>query len=91
MSGPSGNQLVLFSLESDVSLDFISGKHQDSQENRLRKYTKFDVFYAKIVQMTPQRLRRESLQVQKFLVKTQFCPYLFTTNTIDVNCKHCKP
>ena len=38
MSGLSGNQLVLFSLESDVSLDFISRKHQDSQENRVRKY-----------------------------------------------------
>ena len=30
--------------------------------NRVRKYAKFGVFYAKIVQMTPQRLRRDSLQ-----------------------------
>ena len=29
--------------------------------DRVRKYAKFGVFYAKIVQMTPQRLRRESL------------------------------
>ena len=28
---------------------------------RVRKYTKFGVFYAKIVQMTPLRLLRESL------------------------------
>ena len=35
---------------------------------RVRKYAKFGVFYAKIVQMTPQRLRRESLQLQKFSV-----------------------
>ena len=36
--------------------------------NRVRKYAKFGVFYAKIVQMTPQRLRRESLRLQKFSV-----------------------
>ena len=36
--------------------------------SRVRKYAKFGVFYAKIVQMTPQRLRRESLQLQKFSV-----------------------
>ena len=39
-----------------------------SHINRVRKYAKFGVFYAKIVQMTPQRLRRESLRLQKFLV-----------------------
>ena len=38
------------------------------QECRVRKYAKFGVFYAKIVQMTPQRLRRESLRLQKFSV-----------------------
>ena len=43
MSGPSGNQLVLFSLKSDVSLDFISGKHQVSRENRVHKYAKFGI------------------------------------------------
>ena len=32
---------------------------------RVRKYAKFGVFYAKIVQMTPLRLRRESLRLQK--------------------------
>ena len=68
MSGLSRNQLVLFSLESDVSLDFILGKHQNSWQNRVRKYAKFGVFYAKIVQMTPQRLQRESLRLQKFSV-----------------------
>ena len=36
--------------------------------NRFRKYAKFSVFYAKIVQMTPLRLRRESLRLQKFSV-----------------------
>ena len=35
---------------------------------RVRKYTKFGVFYAKIVQMTPLRLLRESLRLQKFSV-----------------------
>ena len=35
------------------------------------KYAKFGVFYAKIVQMTPQTLRRESLRLQKFLVNKQ--------------------
>ena len=45
MSGPSGNQLVLFSLESDVSLDFISRKHQDSQENRVRKYANYWAYF----------------------------------------------
>ena len=34
---------------------------------RVRKYAKFGVIYAKIVQMTPLRLRRESLRLQKFL------------------------
>ena len=36
--------------------------------SRVRKYAKFGVFYAKIVQMTPLRLRREPLPLQKFLV-----------------------
>ena len=35
---------------------------------RVRKYAKFGVFYANIVQMTPQRLRRESLRREKFSV-----------------------
>ena len=30
---------------------------------RVRKYAKFGVFYAKIVQTTPLRLRRESLRL----------------------------
>ena len=37
-------------------------------QSRVRKYAKFGVFYAKIFQITPQRLRRESLQLQKFSV-----------------------
>ena len=35
---------------------------------RVRKYAKFGVFYTKIVQMTPLRLQRESLRLQKFSV-----------------------
>ena len=35
---------------------------------RVPKYAKFGIFYAKIVQMTPQRLQRESLRLQKFSV-----------------------
>ena len=35
---------------------------------RVRKYAKFGVFYTKIVQVTPLRLWRESLWLQKFLV-----------------------
>ena len=36
--------------------------------SRVRKYAQFGVFYTKIVQMTPPRLRRESLRLQKFSV-----------------------
>ena len=49
---------------------------------RVRKYAKFGVFYAKIVQMTPQRLRRESLRLQNFLVTNSFVLAFFATNTI---------
>ena len=67
---------------------------------RVRKYAKFGVFYAKIVQMTPLRLRRESLRLQKFLVtnreplfgdKHSFVLTFFATSSIYVNCKRCKP
>ena len=44
------------------------GRFRGEWVNRVRKYAKFGVFYAKIVQMTPQRLRRESLRLQKFSV-----------------------
>ena len=37
--------------------------------HRVSKYAKSGVFYAKIVQMTPPRLRRESLRLQKFSVR----------------------
>ena len=36
--------------------------------SRVRKYAKFGIFYTKIVQMTPLRLQRESLRLQKFSV-----------------------
>ena len=42
--------------------------HLDHGRSRVRKYARFGVFYAKIVQMTPLRLRRESLWLQKFSV-----------------------
>ena len=71
---------------------------------RVRKYAKFGIFYAKIVQRTPQRLRRESLRLQKFSVtnkehfdsrnfgnKDSLVLTFFATNTIYVNCKRCKP
>ena len=65
---------------------------------RVPKYAKFGAFYAKIVQMTPQRLRRESLRLQTFLENKQgatltpeifgnkhsFVLTFFTTNTIYV-------
>ena len=35
---------------------------------RVRKYAKFGIFYANIDQMTPLRLQRESLWLQKFLL-----------------------
>ena len=35
---------------------------------RVRKYAKFAVFYAKIVQFTPLKLQKESLRLQKFSV-----------------------
>ena len=38
---------------------------------RVRKYAKFGVFYAKIVQMTPLRLQRESLRLQNFSVRNR--------------------
>ena len=34
MYDPSGNYSALFSLEPDVSLDFVSGNNQDSRENK---------------------------------------------------------
>ena len=41
------------------------------EPRRLRKYAKFAVFYAKIVQMTPLRLRRESFRLQKYSVENK--------------------
>ena len=50
--------------------------------NRVCKYAKCGVFYAKIVQMTPLRLRRESLRLQKFSLTNSFVLTSFTTNTL---------
>ena len=36
------------------------------QACRVRKYAKFGVFYANVVQMTPLRLRRESVDSRNF-------------------------
>ena len=60
---------------------------------RVRKYAKFGVFYTKIVEMTPLRLRRESLRLQEFSVTNTVLSFytFFATNTINVNCKRCKP
>ena len=38
MYDPSGNYSALFSLEPDVSLDFVSGNNQDSRENKPNCY-----------------------------------------------------
>ena len=40
-------------------------------EPRVRKYARFGVFYAKIVQMTLPRLQRESLRLQTFSVSNR--------------------
>ena len=48
--------------------------------NRVLKYAKFGIFYAKIVQLTPKI----------FGNKHSFVLTFFATN-IYVNCKHCKP
>ena len=60
---------------------------------RVHKYTKFGVFYAKIVQMIPLWLRRETLRLQTeiFGNKHSFVLTFFPTNIIYVNCKRCKP
>ena len=47
---------------------FIILRSRQGIASRVRKYAKFGVFYAKIVHMTPLRLRRESLRLQKFSV-----------------------
>ena len=91
MSGPSGNQLVLFSLKSDVSLDFISGKHQVSRENRVHKYAKFGIILC-------QDCSDDSTEVTEgvtstpeiFVNKHSFVLTFFATSTIYVNCKCCK-
>ena len=99
-------QTKLFHSISEMFFTFFSEKNSLSKTFlRVRKYAKFGVFYAKIVQMTPLRLRRESLWLQKFSVNKQgatstpeifgnkhsFILTFFATNTIYVNCKRCKP
>ena len=52
---------------------------------RVRKYAKFGIFYAKIVQMTLPRLQRESLWLQKFSVtnkKPLWLQIFPVTNTV---------
>ena len=72
---------------------------------RVRKYAKFGAFYAKIVQMTPLRLVEGVTSTPEIFGNKQgatltpeicgnkhsFVPTVFTTNTIYVNCKRCKP
>ena len=84
---------------------FVSLHLKNGSMVRVRKYAKFGVFYAKIVLMTPQRLRRESLRPQKFSVTNREPLWLqkfsvtntvlswpfFATNTNFVNCKRCNP
>ena len=61
--------------------------------SRVRKYAKFGVFYAKIVQMTPLRLRRESLRLQKFSVTntvlslsfSQQIQFTLIVNVVNIN------
>ena len=72
MSGPSENQLVLFSLKSDVSLGFISGKHQVSQENRVHKYAKFGIILC-------QDCSDDSTEVTEGVTST---PEIFAKNTV---------
>ena len=72
---------------------------------RVRKYTKFGVFYAKIVQMTLTEVTEgvtltpeifgnkqgATSTPEIFGNKHSFVLTFFTTNTIYVNCKPCKP
>ena len=67
------NQEVVLSLHSHkvyICWPFLSFHRAKWQVflHRVRNYAKFGVFYSKLVQMTPQRLRRELPQLQKFLV-----------------------
>ena len=50
------------------SLSVHPDNHTQPHYDRVRKYAKFGVFCAKIVQTTPPRLQRESLPLQKFSV-----------------------
>ena len=60
---------------------------------RVRKYARFGVFYTKIVQITPLRLRRESLRLQKFLVTitvlslpfSQQIQFTLSVNIVNLN------
>ena len=71
---------------------------------RVRKYTKFGVFYTKIVQMTPEVMEGVILTPEIFGSKQgatstpeiygnkhSFVLTFFTTNTIYINCKRCEP
>ena len=106
---------TIIKIGSSISLSTSSSLSSSSSSSlsfrcrpvfRVRKYARFVVFYAKIVQMTTLRLSRESLQLQKFSVTNReplrlqkflvtnilsFFLTFFATNTIYINCKRCKP
>ena len=71
---------------------------------RVCKYTKFRVFYTKIVQMTPEVMEGVILTPEIFGSKQgatstpeiyrnkhSFVLTFFATNTIYINCKRCEP
>ena len=49
----------------------VEVRSRSKRINKVWKYAKSGVFYAKIVQMTPLRLQRESLWLQKLLVRNR--------------------
>ena len=77
----SWHALIIFRIFIiETKLDFVSfyDKYLQRQQKfvaerdfpilRVPKYAKFGIFYTKIFQMTPLKLRRESLRLQKFSV-----------------------
>ena len=65
---PVSNSLALHCKIVPKTFIVSESSHCFLNQFRVRKYAKFGVFYAKIVQMTRLRLRRESRRLQKFLV-----------------------
>ena len=63
----------------------VEVRSRSERINRVWKYAKSGVFYAKIVSMTPLRLRRELLLLQKFSVTNRellWLQKLLVTNTV---------